>query len=319
GDAMDLSLPGATLQAEDTLLGRTVGAAAALLGVTALDVACARRLGRPDEGDVCPRFTGVRVEEAVTINRPVDEVYQFWRSFQNFPRFMRHLESVDALGDRRSRWRAKSPAGSSVEWYAELIEERENEWIAWRSVDGSCVDNSGSVRFREAPGRSRNRPGGHGDDEHVGGHHRHRMDENAVREPEDRRDHLHPFQRLGASAEVRAEKHRRRHPSDPFGRRSRHSAASTRAIASRIVTRSVRAFSHSCSVKPFDSKTDRMSPARQPSTCSRIGTTIENASSLSTVLLAMRASCVFSETAIVNPSRLFTCSITWTSELPSPT
>ena len=152
GDVMDLSLLGATLQAEDTLLGRTVGAAAALLGVTALDVACARRLGRPDEGDVCPRFTGVRVEEAVTINRPVDEVYQFWRSFQNFPRFMRHLESVDALGDRRSRWRAKSPAGSSVEWYAELIEERENEWIAWRSVDGSCVDNSGSVRFREAPG-----------------------------------------------------------------------------------------------------------------------------------------------------------------------
>jgi uncharacterized membrane protein len=64
---------------------------------------------------------------------------------------MRHLESVQAVGER-SHWRAKGPAGMSVEWDAEIVTDQENEWIAWRSLEGSDVENSGSVRFTRAPG-----------------------------------------------------------------------------------------------------------------------------------------------------------------------
>ena len=98
------------------------------------------------------RSNSVRVERVTTINKPVHEVYEFWREFQNFPRFMRHLESVEVLDGRRSRWRAKAPAGRTVEWEAEMLEEREDEWIAWRSLPGSQIQNSGSVRFSPAPG-----------------------------------------------------------------------------------------------------------------------------------------------------------------------
>jgi len=94
----------------------------------------------------------VRVERVTTINRPVHEVYNFWKRFENFPKFMRHLVSVETLGNGRSRWRARGPAGMKAEWEAELIEDRQDEWIAWRSVKGSGIQNSGSVRFSAAPG-----------------------------------------------------------------------------------------------------------------------------------------------------------------------
>ena len=132
-------------------LATTLGWIAVGLG-TAFAV---RKLMEHDDDDtvVGRRRSGtVRVERVATINKPVHEVYEFWRQFQNFPRFMRHLESVEVLGERRSRWRAKAPAGRTVEWEAEMVEDREDEWIAWRSLPGSQVENSGSVRFSPAPG-----------------------------------------------------------------------------------------------------------------------------------------------------------------------
>jgi uncharacterized membrane protein len=153
GDAMDISVLAAAMQSEGADRTRLVTAIAAVLGVTALDVICAGRLGDRRAGESpAPRSGAIRVEQVTTINRPIDEVYHFWREFQNFPRFMRHLESVETTGGRRSRWRAKGPAGVIVEWEAEMIEERESEWIAWRSLEGADVPNSGSVRFRRAPG-----------------------------------------------------------------------------------------------------------------------------------------------------------------------
>jgi uncharacterized membrane protein len=94
----------------------------------------------------------VRVEHVVTVNRNIHDVYAFWKDFENFPRFMRHLDSVHRTGDRRSRWRARGPAGMKVEWEAETLEDRADEWIAWQSLPGSRVENSGSVRFSNAPG-----------------------------------------------------------------------------------------------------------------------------------------------------------------------
>lgn len=129
-------------------LGLTALAAAG--GFAAYKTITARRARA--RGEWSHADEAVKVEQVTTINRPVHEVYQFWRSFDNFPTFMRHLTSVESLGGGRSRWRAKAPAGMSVEWEAELLEDREDDWIAWRSIPGSGVENSGSVRFKPAPG-----------------------------------------------------------------------------------------------------------------------------------------------------------------------
>jgi uncharacterized membrane protein len=97
---------------------------------------------------------GVHVDESVTINQPVEILYRFWRNLENLPRFMRHLESVERVTDTLSRWRAKGPAGSTIEWNAEIINEVANQVIGWRSIEGSDVVSAGSVNFDDAgPGR----------------------------------------------------------------------------------------------------------------------------------------------------------------------
>src|SRR5262249_36368579 len=94
---------------------------------------------------------GIKVEKSVTIRKQPKEVYQFWRNFENLPRFMNHLEAVRVIDNNRSHWVAKAPAGKTVEWDAEIINEKENELIAWRSLDDADVPNAGSVHFTEAP------------------------------------------------------------------------------------------------------------------------------------------------------------------------
>jgi uncharacterized membrane protein len=93
---------------------------------------------------------GVNVEESVTINRPIEELYRFWRNLENLPRFMHHLESVERITDTLSRWKAKGPAGKTVEWNAEIINEVPNQVIGWRSIEGSDVVSAGSVNFDDA-------------------------------------------------------------------------------------------------------------------------------------------------------------------------
>ena len=99
-----------------------------------------------------PYGRGVRVEKSVTINAPAEQIYAFWRNFANLPRFMHNLESVDVHDSKRSRWVAKGPAGKSVDWEAEIINEVPGELIGWRSIEGSQVDNAGSVHFKPATG-----------------------------------------------------------------------------------------------------------------------------------------------------------------------
>jgi uncharacterized membrane protein len=94
----------------------------------------------------------MKVKDAVTVNGTPEELYSFWRNFANFPLFMRHLESVQVRDDGRSHWKAKAPAGKDVEWDAEVVEEKPGQLIAWRSLPGADVDNSGVVRFQAAPG-----------------------------------------------------------------------------------------------------------------------------------------------------------------------
>jgi uncharacterized membrane protein len=97
---------------------------------------------------------GIQVQQSFTIGKQPWELYAFWRDFTNLPRFMRHLESVEVLDEKRSRWTAKAPAitGGRMQWEAEIINDEPNALIAWRSLGGSDVDNTGSVRFVPAPG-----------------------------------------------------------------------------------------------------------------------------------------------------------------------
>ena len=93
----------------------------------------------------------MRTKNAITIRRSPAEVYEYWRNFANLPQFMYHLESVEVSGETRSHWVAKGPAGTSVEWDAEIVEDAPGQLIAWRSIEGAAVRNSGVVGFAAAP------------------------------------------------------------------------------------------------------------------------------------------------------------------------
>jgi uncharacterized membrane protein len=94
---------------------------------------------------------GITLESTVTVNKPAADVYRFWRRLENHPRFIRHLESVVSTADKRSHWVAKVPMQGCIEWDAEIVEERENALLSWRSLAGADVHNAGTVRFRELP------------------------------------------------------------------------------------------------------------------------------------------------------------------------
>jgi uncharacterized membrane protein len=119
-------------------------------GVKSGRPAKAAREGRISPVASVPRGKGIKVEESVIIDRPVAEVYRFWRNFENLPRFMDHLETVTVIDETHSRWVAKGPAATRVEWDAVIHNEIDDELIAWRSLPGSEVNNAGSVHFAPA-------------------------------------------------------------------------------------------------------------------------------------------------------------------------
>jgi uncharacterized membrane protein len=148
GDVMDLALLTRAATSRRAR-PRRVAATAGVLGVTLLDLQCARALSHAGAAATSRRQA---LRATITIDRSPEELYRFWRDFSNLPRFMRRLESVQVLADRRSHWKARGPAGASVEWDAEIVEERPNERIAWRSLAGSRIHHAGVVRFERAPG-----------------------------------------------------------------------------------------------------------------------------------------------------------------------
>jgi uncharacterized membrane protein len=101
-----------------------------------------------DQGTGASRLVG----RTVTIAKPRDEVYRAWRDFTRFPEFMENVSSVQALGDRRSRWTVDGPAGTEIEFTSTITEDRPGEAIAWGSEADASVPNSGKITFRDAPG-----------------------------------------------------------------------------------------------------------------------------------------------------------------------
>jgi uncharacterized membrane protein len=151
---MDLALLGSALTSDHADRPRVAAAAAAVVGIMALDLRCREQLrhqpGAPQKR--LPRERSMRVQKSVTVNRSPEELYQFWHNFENLPRFMNHLQSVQLTAENRSHWKAKTPARMTIEWDAEIIADRPNELIAWRSLEGADVDHAGSVHFERAPG-----------------------------------------------------------------------------------------------------------------------------------------------------------------------
>jgi uncharacterized membrane protein len=159
GDLMDLTLLGKALGSDENDKGRVAAATAAVLGVTVLDFLTGKELSQESNGqkdgqagNIVGSSKGIRVKSAITVGRPVSEVYGFWRNLENLPRFMSHLESVELVDDTRSHWSVLGPAGVRLEWDAETVEDRPNELISWRSLLGGQVKTAGYVRFRPAPG-----------------------------------------------------------------------------------------------------------------------------------------------------------------------
>lgn len=151
GDAVDLALLGAAMSSARSNRGRLAAATVAVAGVTALDIYCSQQASRngartDDSGSQQP------VREMVTVTASPEECYRLWRNFENFPRFMRHVESVQETGGGQSHWQVKAPGGTAVEWDAKITADEPNRMLAWESLPGADIDNRGCVRFEAAPG-----------------------------------------------------------------------------------------------------------------------------------------------------------------------
>ena len=146
GDAVDIAALAAGAASRRFDKAALALAGAGVLGAAALDFHCARELTDVTAGGA------IRMTRGIVVNCPVDEVYRFWHDFENFPRFMYHLESVRTTGPGVSHWVAHGPAGTRVEWDARITADTPNEMIAWQSLEGSDVDHAGSVRFEARPG-----------------------------------------------------------------------------------------------------------------------------------------------------------------------
>lgn len=152
GDLIDLALLGAALRGNQRKdRSRLAGTTALIAGITLFDYLWAQRIS-DGVGQKLPKDEAIRVEKSITINRSPRQCYDFWRNFENLPRFMQHLEAVQVIDEKRSHWVAKAPAGMQVEWDAELVNDVPGEVIAWRSLENANVESTGAVRFESIRG-----------------------------------------------------------------------------------------------------------------------------------------------------------------------
>jgi uncharacterized membrane protein len=152
GDTMDTAVIGAAMFSPRSNRSRLAATAAIAAGITALDVRAGAWPRRSPSSESLPGESGQRrVLKSLTVNASPEECYRFWKNFESFPQFMRHIESVEKLDDKRSHWCATGPAGTRVEWDAEITADEPNRKLAWRSTGSADVYNTGTVEFAEAP------------------------------------------------------------------------------------------------------------------------------------------------------------------------
>jgi len=126
-----------------------------LISHTAHDDAPLSAAKNPDpiaeQGEGTIRHGDVLIGRSVTINRPREKLYAFWRDFTNLPLFMRNVHSVSIKDQSHSHWVIEAPAGKTVEWDSKITADEPGRLIAWESLDGASVRNSGRVDFLDSP------------------------------------------------------------------------------------------------------------------------------------------------------------------------
>ena len=94
------------------------------------------------------KASNVNIQISSLINKPVSEVYAFWHDFENLPKFMTHLESVETIDSTTTKWTAKGPAGiGKLTWNAEIVKDEYERFIGWNSLHDSTIKNAGKVVF----------------------------------------------------------------------------------------------------------------------------------------------------------------------------
>lgn len=203
--------------------GREAGIAGGIvaLGVALGSAAFGTFLARRHSGgdDDAPQFARrsnpgehALVGRTVTIRKPANELYQFWRDFANLPEFMENVESISKQGGTKSRatWTIKAPAGSTVELKTEIVGETENQRIAWASVEGSDIETKGEVTFTPAPGDRGTRVSLHIEYDAPGGAVGRAIAKAFLREPEIQARHdLKRFKMLMETGEIATSAHRK--------------------------------------------------------------------------------------------------------------
>jgi len=152
GDVLDIGSVAVGMLSRGGSVPRGVLAMTSLLGVTAIDHYCADTLSRKTPATGTTQDGRIRIAQSIIVGREPDEVYGFWRNFENLPLFMDHLQSVQDTGPGQTRWTTRGPAGRPVHWDAEITADEPNRRISWRSLPGSTVENSGTVWFDRATG-----------------------------------------------------------------------------------------------------------------------------------------------------------------------
>jgi uncharacterized membrane protein len=160
GDVLDIGLIALAMGAPRVRRDRLSTVILGLIAITAVDLAASVMTTRSATNGTRRSISGFEdqarpigrpVRQSITVDRSPDEAYAFWRNLERLPTFMEHLESVEERADGRSHWKASAPLGQTVEWDAEIIEEVPGERLSWRSVEGSGIQNRGTVEFRMAP------------------------------------------------------------------------------------------------------------------------------------------------------------------------
>jgi uncharacterized membrane protein len=105
----------------------------------------------PEYGEGGVRHGDVLIGRSVTINKPRQELYAFWREFDNLPKFMHNVRSVSIKNRTHSHWVIEAPGGKTVEWDSKITDDEPGRLIAWESIDGASVRNSGRVEFLDSP------------------------------------------------------------------------------------------------------------------------------------------------------------------------
>jgi uncharacterized membrane protein len=122
------------------LIMAALGGLVSLRGATNMEVS--RLIGRGG------RHRGIDVQKTINVNAPVEQVYDFWTRFENFPRFMAHVQEVQSLGNNRWHWAVKGPANVPVEWTAFVTDQIDNNLLAWKSEKDQMVESAGIVQFQ---------------------------------------------------------------------------------------------------------------------------------------------------------------------------